>query len=165
MHTIIWHFYSQVFFAISSSFSMSVFSEGSYDSSRLKLHIKKALYHSYLILIPATAIMILFSNELLLIFGSRYSANGTTLLAILAISSIFSHLNSFYYAYLRVRMRLKRLLAITSVTTITILAVPVILMPTYGIISVGLAYLFGHGIVCLFILIRYWDTFITKSTA
>ena len=104
--------------------------------------------HTYALFIPAIAFAIIFGKNLLLLFGNNYSTSGHLLLSYLAVSGVFVAINSFYFTYLRVKMKIKELIFITAGITIGIIGISIILIITTntGILGVGLAYLIAHGV-------------------
>ena len=53
--------------------SQSLFAEGSYSETELKVYLKKAIKIISIIIIPAILVTFLFGNYILLAFGKEYS--------------------------------------------------------------------------------------------
>jgi len=107
--------------AIPLAVSFSLFAEASHFEDQLAMHARRAFKFSVLLLVPAVAVMALLGKWLLLIFGQAYSSNALTLLWILAASSLPAAINDVYYSVLRVRGRIKELVAIRAVVSFSVL--------------------------------------------
>jgi O-antigen/teichoic acid export membrane protein len=144
---------ANILFMIPGAISTSLFAEGSYDEESFVINIKKAIKNTYVLLIPAVIVVILFGNQILMLFGKNYSVNGHMLLSLLAISSIFITLNSFYYTYLRIHFKIKELLILTAFSSISILIISSIFLNFFniGITSVGLAYIIVNLIISVYV--------------
>lgn len=141
-------------FIIPGSFSTSLFAEGSFKQEKVIPDMKRAARHSYLLLIPGVILTILIGDKLLLLFGKDYSSSGYMLLSILAFSSICMVPASLYTTYLRVRMRIKELLILTTFSASSLLILSYILIQKTGITGTGIAYLAVHTAISLYAIAR-----------
>lgn len=83
--------------------SQSLFAQGSYSETELKIQLKKATKIISLILIPAILVTFLFGNYILLAFGKEYSDEGFILLKLLLISGIFYSINAIGNVILNIK--------------------------------------------------------------
>jgi len=152
---------ANIMFMIPGAISTSLFAEGSHNEKSFGINIKNAIKNTYFLLIPTIILVILFGNQILLLFGKNYSVNGHVLLSLLAISSLFLSLNSFYYTYLRIQFKIKELLSLTIFSSISILIISLILLYFFsiGISSVGLAYIIVNLIIAMYVVIS-WKKYI-----
>jgi O-antigen/teichoic acid export membrane protein len=88
---------TSLLYIIPTATSQSLFAEGSYSETELKVQLKKAIKIISLILIPAILVTFLFGNYILLAFGKKYSYEGFILLKLLSISGIFISINAKIY--------------------------------------------------------------------
>ena len=139
--------------AIPLSVSQSLFAEGSHLEDKLRENVIKSVKFAFLLLVPAVLLLILVGKWLLLAFGQSYSANALHLLWILALSSLPLGINHIYTSVLRVRGRLKELIAIWGFIAIAALVVSYLVMPSTGIIGIGYAWLGINGVVAAYVLI------------
>lgn len=153
---------ASVLFVIPVSFSSSLLAEGSFNEKKFILDMKNVFKQIYLILIPLIVITILFGNKLLLLFGENYSNEGSILLSLFAISTVFIGLNTVYVTYLRIKMRIKKIMILTPLNSIIIVISSYILIPKIGILGSGIAYLLGHGLISAYILVTYLNLIINK---
>ncbi len=139
-------------FGVSGAVSMSLFAEGSYDETRLRVVLRQSLKLTFLILVPAVILILAIGDKLLILFGTPYSQSGTMLLRILAISALPSAINSIYLSIKRVEKKLTTIIALTGFLAVSILVLSYVLLPYLGINGVGIACLSSHGVVALVIL-------------
>jgi len=149
---------ANLLFAIPFSLSTSLFAEGSLNKNAFIQNLWKALKQAYLFISITIIMVIILGDELLLLFGPAYSENSYSLLIIFAISSIFLTLNSFYATYLKVTLRISELILLNIFLSISILALSYYLVqiPVLNINGIGLAYLFGQGIITSYIIIKFF---------
>lgn len=128
----------------------SLLVESSWDTDNSK---KLAVTASKIIaglLIPAAFLIFFFGSYILLIFGHLYLTNGTALLKILIVASLFYATTSVLYTILKVQNRMKELIGITLIGTLFMCFACYWLVPK-GIEMVGVVWLLGQiimGILC-----------------
>jgi O-antigen/teichoic acid export membrane protein len=89
---------ASLLFSIPTRTSQSLFSEGSNREQLLARDTKRSFWLVITLLTPGVAFVLLLADKLLLIFGREYSAEGTQLLRLVAISAIPVAINSIYLA-------------------------------------------------------------------
>jgi Membrane protein involved in the export of O-antigen and teichoic acid len=141
-------------FAIPGAVSQSLFAEGSHFEDKLRENVVKSLKFSFLLLVPATIILILVGKWLLLAFGQSYSANALRLLWILSLSSLPLAINHLYTSILRVKSRLKELMAIRGFIALAVLLASYLIMPATGIMGIGYAWLGAQAVVAIYVVVR-----------
>ncbi len=131
--------------------SQSLFAEGSYSETELKVCLKKAIKIISIITVPAIIVIFLFGNYILLAFGKEYSYEGFLLLKFLSISAVFISISAIGSTILLIKHKVKLLILLTLITTIIILSFSVILlkMNLLGIVGVGISWILGQGITAL----------------
>ncbi|MFA5374694.1 MAG: oligosaccharide flippase family protein [Dehalococcoidia bacterium] len=139
-------------FIIPGAISQSLFAEGSHFEDKLDANVKRAYKLTFMLLIPAIIVLLLAGKWLLLAFGAGYSENGVSLLRFLALSGVFIGVNSVYYTVLRVRSRIRELIAIIAFTTIATLAGSYFLMHTTGIVGIGYIWFAVQGAISIYVL-------------
>jgi len=138
--------------AIPSAVSQSLFAEGSHFEGKLRENVVKSLKFSFLLLVPAVIVLVLVGKWLLLAFGQSYSSNALHLLWILSLSSLPLAVNSLYTSILRVKSRLKELIAICGFIAVAVLLASYLLMPATGMVGIGYAWLGAQAAVAIYIL-------------
>jgi O-antigen/teichoic acid export membrane protein len=140
--------------------SQSLFAEGSYNETELKLHLKKAIKIISIIIIPAIIIIFLFGNYILLAFGKNYSDEGFILLKLLSISGIFISISSIGYSILNIKHKVKINVFLSLVNTAITLTLSLIFikMNLFGVVGVGIGWIAGQvieAIIYLFLIKRF----------
>lgn len=141
-------------FAIPISVSRSLFAEGSHFEDKLRENVTKSLKFTFLLLVPAVTVLILVGRWLLLLFGQSYSLNALRLLWILSLSSLPLAINHLYTSILRVKSRLKELMAIWGFIALAVLLASYLIMPASGIMGIGYAWLGAQAAVAIYVLAR-----------
>jgi len=141
-------------YVVPTATSQSLFAEGSFSETELKIHLKKAIKIISIIIIPAIIIISLFGNYILLAFGKEYSAEGFTLLRFFSISGIFISINSIGATILNIKHKIVIMILVSFINVIVILSMSVILLKynlfgVTGVVGVGIAWIVGHGITAL----------------
>jgi len=140
--------------AIPGAISQSLFAEGSHFEDKLRENVTKSLKFTFLLLVPAVIVLILVGKWLLLAFGQSYSLNALKLLWILSLSSLPLAINHLYTSILRVKSRLKELMAIWGFIALAVLLVSYLIMPASGIMGIGYAWLGAQAAVAIYVLAR-----------
>ena len=94
---------ANLLYIVPTAVSKSLFSEGSYSKTDLKIQVRKAIKIISIIIIPAIIVTFLFGNYILLTFGKEYSYDGFILLKYLSISGILIIINAIGGAILNIK--------------------------------------------------------------
>ena len=144
---------ASLLFIIPGAVSQSLFAEGSHFEDQLERNVRRSYKFIFILLIPAVLILLLCGKWLLMVFGPDYSENGLLLLRVLAVSSIFTGINSVYTTVLLVKRRLGELIALVGFTSVASLITIYFLTPTTGIVGIGYAMMAANGIVSAYVVI------------
>jgi O-antigen/teichoic acid export membrane protein len=144
---------STVLFFIPGSISQSLFAEGSYDKGLLHRNVLRAFRLSFALLVPATLLLVLLGDRLLLAFGTSYSARSLELLRILVMAGFPITVESVHFAVLKVRGGLRELLLWRLALTTVVLAASYHFVSIGGVEAIGWVYLTAHGCVAALILV------------
>ncbi len=142
------HTLAMLFFTVPAGVSLSLFVEGSHEMPLRESSIK-SLKFAVLILIPAIAVVFLFGDKLLLVFGKQYSAQAVELLWLLAVSSLLSVIPSIYSSILIVQKKIKMLNYVNFALSALMLGVGYPLLLKYGIIGMGYAWVLSYALVSI----------------
>ena len=82
--------------ALSLAISFSLFAEGSYETRNVSRDLKNGFKLIVLLLVPTAAILAIFGDKILLIFGGEYSAAGTQLLLLFTLAAFPVSFNLLY---------------------------------------------------------------------
>ncbi len=122
----------------------SAFAEGSHNQSEMKAHIHKAIRLIGALLIPAILILIFCSGFILHIFGGEYSTEGRSLLQLFAISALGVAAYSTMGTIFKVTQHLRGVVIMNIVYAVLILGISYLLIPHFGVIAIGWAWLLGN---------------------
>src|SRR5260370_27007203 len=130
-----------IFFTVSPSVATALFAEGVRVRSDLRRVVVKALRVICVILVPAMLVMIAGGRFVLGLFGAPYAAAGYGLLVLLAISALPDAVSNVAVAVLRITHRFGYSAALNIGICVVSLAGAWVLMPTLGILGVGVTWL------------------------
>jgi len=139
--------------AIVAATSLSLFAEGSHFEDKLGENVQKSFKFTFLLLVPAVILLILIGKWLLLAFGQSYLVNGLMLFRILVLASLPVGINHIYTGVLRVRHKLKELMAIWGIIAVATLVTSYLIVPVTGIIGIGYVWLGIQSVVALYIVV------------
>jgi O-antigen/teichoic acid export membrane protein len=131
-----WLIYS-LLIAINLACTHSMFAEASNNPGKLWSISRRTMRFTYILLIPAAVIVIALSTQILWLFGEDYSAGGSSLLAIMAASSLLSTAIMSYNVVLRIESRMKELCILSAVHSILIIVPCLLFTKSVGIVSIG----------------------------
>jgi len=137
---------ANLLYIIPMATSQSLFAEGSYSETELKVHLKKAIKIISLILMPAILITFLFGKYILLAFGKEYSSEGVIFLRILAISGIFLSINYIGNSIFFIKNKIKLIILMSFIGTSIILSLSIMLIHQ-NLLGIGVSWLLGQGII------------------
>ncbi|MFC1940376.1 lipopolysaccharide biosynthesis protein [Chloroflexota bacterium] len=146
---------TNVLFAISGGASFSLFAEGSHEEGKLGGNISRSIKLIAVLLIPAILIIILFGDNILLLFGKEYPLQGTKLLWILAAAVLPASINFLYLGVARVKKKLKEIILINGAVAFGTLILSYLLLPHLGILGAGVGWLTSQTVMSLVLLLRF----------
>jgi O-antigen/teichoic acid export membrane protein len=133
--------------------SVSLFAEGSYDAASLFSLVKKASLFVVVLVAPVILVLWFWGGLILEIIGKNYA--NIQVLRLILVSIIPYTLNAIYFAYLRVSMLLKRLVALSAIMSISVLGLAAFLGSLIGSSGLAIGWLAGQAIASLSILALY----------
>jgi len=140
------------FYVIPMATSQSLFAEGSYIETELKMHLKKAIEIISIIIIPVIIVTFLFGKYILLAFGKEYSSEGVIFLQILAISGIFVSVNNLGNSIFFIKHRIKLIILVNLLGASIILSLSIALIHQ-NLLGVGIGWILGQGTISVIYLL------------
>lgn len=131
--------YSLQLVAMNMTTSLTV--EGALDTDKLYSYCYHILKNLLRILMPIVGGILLFANYMLTIFGTDYAVEGAQLFRLLALAVIPNIIIVLYISIERVQERILGIILLQSFVCITVLGLSYLLLPTWGIIGAGYAWL------------------------
>ena len=153
---------SNVLFQIPIGISFSMLAEGSSHEDQLSQHARRSLIFTFLMIIPAILLVVLFAHRLLAFFGADYASEATSLLRVLALSAVPVSINQLFFVIERVGMAMRRLILLHIFIASGTLAVSAILLPHLGIIGAGIAWLSSQSAASLVSGFWWWRDHATQ---
>jgi O-antigen/teichoic acid export membrane protein len=139
---------------IPTAVAQSLFAEGSHFEDRLDRDVYRSFKFMFILLAPVIILLLACGNWILMAFGASYAENATLLLRVLAISSIFSAINSVYTSILLVKHKIKELIVLTAVTGAILLigSFYITTISGIGIVGVGYSWWIAQGLFSVYVL-------------
>ena len=137
---------------VAGNMAMSLTVEAASDQGRLQSYARQAVAHTLRLIVPLVAVVLVGAPYLLAIFGTDYAAAGTPLLRVLALGTIPNVLTMLYLGVARVQDRNRTIMGIQGVLCVVTLTLSHFLLPHYGILGIGWAWLTAQTIMALAIM-------------
>jgi len=129
-----------IFFMVSPAVATSLFAEGSHGE-QIKGNVRRCAIFIGAILVPAIVFTMVFSYQILLIFGRQYAVRGSTLLVLLAFSAIPDAITNIAVSVLRVEGRLRTAATLNLSMAAIAIGLTWVLLPHFGILAPGIAWI------------------------
>ena len=126
------------------------FCGGAHEAGNVGDDIVKSLKLILLIVFPAAVLMIIFSRDLLLLYGGTYSAEGTQVLRLFSLSVLPASINLLYFSLARIEKWLKSLLLISGMMAVLTILCSILLLPHFGIVGAGISRLIVQTVLLVF---------------
>jgi O-antigen/teichoic acid export membrane protein len=154
---------ANVLLVIPSAIFNSMFAEGSNDETSLLANIPKTIKLELILLLPATLLIWLIADKLLLLFGQAYSDNGALLLRIVVLSVIPWSINYLYISIGRVRKDVSGVIKVAGASSGLSLGLSYFMMLEMSLTGVGVGYLAGQSIVAIVIAFHLWQGYHSRA--
>lgn len=136
-----------------SAIATTLFVEGSHGR-----HLHLVFRDSYMLFIsiflPGGIFFFLGSEWILGFVGASYAIHSISLFRCLVIASFFGGTYSILMSIRRIRTDYRGLIAASSLVFISLVAVAFLLVPSYGLIGIGYAWIMSYAAGCVFLLYR-----------
>jgi O-antigen/teichoic acid export membrane protein len=139
---------------VSTATMTSLTVESAWDESTMRESSWSILKHTLLLVGLGVAGVLVLAPYVLHIFGEDYASEGTTLLRLLALAAIPQVIVALALALARIRRRVIEVIAIQAVSCGFVLGLGLILLRTYGLSGIGIAWLVGQTILAIFLAFR-----------
>ncbi|MBJ7458406.1 MAG: hypothetical protein JHD02_04380 [Thermoleophilaceae bacterium] len=137
-----------LFYAVASSLTV----EAVRDTARVDELTRLAVRRMLIVQLPAAAAIIVAAPLLLLPFGSDYVDNGTTLLRLLALGSVFRATLFLFDATARLQGAGARLMTVRIMNLALLLALMIPLSESHGVNGVGWSWAIANGVAAIVVL-------------
>lgn len=141
---------SVVTVAVNMATSLTV--EGSSDESQLAQLGRRSLLHVLRMFTPLVVLIVAGAPVILAVFGRNYADAGTALLRVLAPSTLAGAVIALYLGMCQVRRRIGPIVAVQAGLFVLVLPASWVLLPHFGILSVGIVWTASQSLVALLLL-------------
>lgn len=142
-------FLGSMLYVIPGAFTLSLYAEGSQVNADVPRDVSRTVIGSALLLLPAGLFLFFFGDWLLAIFGSTYASGGFELLRWLVVATPFVLTNAVYLTLVRIKKRISPLILASAFVSFFVVTASWLLLPSYGLTGVGIAWLFGQALLSL----------------
>jgi O-antigen/teichoic acid export membrane protein len=125
---------------VAANYASPLTVEGAHAPNEIAALIQNALRRIFVIILPAVALLVVMSPLLLRAFGEKY-VGAAPLMCLLLVACIPKAVSTVYYAYCRVQRKTQRSAVMQACVCVATLSAVILLAPSFGLISVGLAVL------------------------
>jgi len=136
--------------------SQALLTEGSYDETELRKHVKKAFITILAILVPAIAVICLGGNIILKFFGKSYAIEAFQFLQLYSVSTIFSAIISISDVIMNIKHQIKSLIFLNVISALLTLVLSYAFI-SGKLVGIGWGWILGQalaGLVAVFFIIR-----------
>jgi len=140
---------------IPTSVSLSLLAEGSHDEKSIPINLRRSVKINAALAIPAIIFLVVFGDKFLLAFGGEYSLGATRTLQLLAITAIPVSVNFLYLGVRRAQKRMKGPIMLTGFIACASLIGSYFVLPTTGILGVGVALFLSNSIAASWVVIEF----------
>ena len=141
-----------ILFTVSTSIGLALFAEGAHRED-LRRQTRLAATTMTAVLLPLTALALVFARQILSVFGSEYAAHGTTLLRIFAVGALADAVTNCYAGIRNAQRRLVEVAVLNFVIASIAIGGAAALLRTWGIDAVGWAWAAAQAIGCVWVLV------------
>jgi len=141
-----------ILFMVSTSIGLALFAEGAHRED-LRRQTRLAATTMAAVLVPATALMLVFAPQILSLFGPEYAAHGTTLLRIFAVGALADAVTNCYVGIRNAQRRLVDVAVLNFVVAAIALGGAATLLRTWGIVAVGWSWAAAQGVGCIWVVV------------
>jgi O-antigen/teichoic acid export membrane protein len=150
---IAWNLASILFATVPAAVTTALFAEGSYKPEKLRYNIIAAGVLMLALLIPATIILLLLGDRILLLFGQEYAQNAHQLLLLLTVSWVPIVINQLYLVTCLIQMRMRLVILVQGLLAALTIGLNIISLPKMGVVGIGLAWIVSQTITAIILVI------------
>jgi O-antigen/teichoic acid export membrane protein len=153
-------------FLIPTAISLALLVEGC-NTEYLKKSVTKSLIISFALLIPVIILLYIYGGTLLTIIGRdeyfESYIDSLELMKVMILSSFFVAIVDIYFSIKRVQRDVNDLILISCLIFALIIGLSYLLIPRFGLVGAGYAWLIGYGIGAVAIMPRIMRANLTQG--
>jgi O-antigen/teichoic acid export membrane protein len=143
---------------IAQNMTASLTVEGALEQHQLEVYSYRVLMNISRLVIPLVILFVIGAPYILDVFGPGYSAHGTDVLRLLALSAIPNIINVLYVSMARVRQRTSPIVVVQGVLCVLAIGFGYVFLRRYGITGLGVAWLLSQTIVAAVLMVTEMRT-------
>ena len=152
-------------FTLSINAAHALLAENSHERDREQRNTVQAGLLSLGLTVPIVVVGVIAAPLVLLIYGSNFADNASTVLRILLIAALPNVVHQIYVGRLRSQGRMRAVVGLETLLSAIVVGLTAVLLPSYGINGVGVAWLVGLVILAAIAVVREWPTLRTASVS
>lgn len=141
-------------YSVPSAFGQSLVAHSVRNTGLLEVNYRRALHHTMTLLMPVVALVVAFAPVGLRLFGPFYAAHSTTTLRLLSFSAFPNAVVTLAVSRARVLRRMSAVVGILVGLSVLVLGLVVVLVPQFGVMGGGLAWLTAQCVVAAVIMVN-----------
>jgi len=141
-----------ILFTVSTSIGLALFAEGAHRED-LRRQARLAALTMTAVLVPATALMLVFARQILSLFGHEYAVHSTTLLRIFALGALADAVTNCYVGIRNAQHRLAEVAVLNFVIAAIAVGGSAALLRPWGIDAVGWSWTAAQAVGCVWVLV------------
>ena len=142
-------------YLIAYNFASSFAVEAASNRAQIVEISRKVLIQKARLVLPLAAGVFIFAEIGLNIFGADYAREGTAMLRWLALATVPMILNIWYLGYARITHKSLGIIRNQGLTCVITLGLSYLLIGTYGITSIGVAWFVAQLVVALIVSVEF----------
>jgi len=129
---------------VTANMATSMTVEGAMNQASLEENKRRATIGIARLVIPASALLIVFAPLILQVMGPSYAEESTGLMQLLALAALPNIYNMLYVGLARIQNRMRGVVGVYAANAIMVLGLSITFLPHYGITGVGLAWVISQ---------------------
>lgn len=134
-------------YLVSPNIGSSLIVEAAGDAEKLASYGHRAFRQIMQLVLPGALLVLVGAPLILSLFGKGYTASGSVLLRLLAISAVPNVYTALFVSIARVQRRMQAVVITLGVLSCLVLGISYFLLQKIGIVGVGYAWLIGQTLV------------------
>jgi O-antigen/teichoic acid export membrane protein len=134
---------------MATTMSMSLTVEGALDRTALTTQARHFFLHKLQLLAPAVLVLFIAAPYVLQLSGAEYALEGTMVFRLLLLATLPRIVTSLYLSIARVQSQLRTIIMVQALFCGLTLGLSLLLLPSFGITGVGIAFLFSESVVAI----------------
>ena len=147
--------FSTILLTVPFAVSRSLLAEGSSEPSKTRDNLLKTMKFSFIFLLIANTLIIVFGRFVLSLFGSEYASNAYLVLILFSLSSFPFAVVLIFTSLKRIKKEIIPVITVNMLVAVLTVVCGFVLMQHLKLIGMGYAWLAANILTALYVMIRY----------